>query len=192
MFRYLSTRLTSSPVSAYLGTSHRLVRSAHHQAHDAWFDQDDLDEARKWHASFNEDSVPKGQTSYSRSSGPGGQHVNKTESKATTVWSIEELSKSLPKLMRSVIRSSKYYTKRHDSITIQAQTHRNRSANTEDNHLKLLEELQKMYKQHIPGETSKETIKKYEDLEKSYRESRLQLKKHHSTKKMLRKGNNDE
>ncbi|KAI0108751.1 hypothetical protein F4776DRAFT_667891 [Hypoxylon sp. NC0597] len=111
-----------------------------------------------------------------------------TESKATTVWSMEELSKSLPKLVRSALRSSKYYSKRNDSITIQAQTQRNRSANTGENHLKLVEELQKIYKENVPGETSSEKIKKYEALEKSSRESRLRSKKQLSSKKASRKG----
>lgn len=53
------------------------VRSVRNQAFDADFDQEDLAEARKWYSSFTEDVLPKGQTSYSRSSGPGGQHVNK-------------------------------------------------------------------------------------------------------------------
>lgn len=45
-------------------------------ASDAVFDQDDLEEARSWYASFRLSSVPKGDSSFSRSSGPGGQHVN--------------------------------------------------------------------------------------------------------------------
>jgi peptidyl-tRNA hydrolase ICT1 len=48
-----------------------------HQAFDATFDQDQLAEARKWHQSFQVSSLPEGNTSFSRSSGPGGQHVNK-------------------------------------------------------------------------------------------------------------------
>ncbi|KAI0838481.1 hypothetical protein F5Y06DRAFT_296559 [Hypoxylon sp. FL0890] len=184
----IPARSNLSAVSKYRGTPFWNLRSVQHQAHEAAFEEDDLAEARKWHLSFNKDGLPKGQTSYSRSSGPGGQHVNKTESKATTVWSVEELSKSLPKLVRSVLRSSKYYTKRNDSITIQAQTQRNRSANTNENRSKLAEELQRMYKEHVPGETSVKKIKKYEALEKSSRESRLKSKKHQSFKKAFRKG----
>ncbi|KAI1805828.1 hypothetical protein F4811DRAFT_513703 [Daldinia bambusicola] len=165
-----------------------LVRTIQHQAYDAAFDQAELAEARKWYSLFTESSLPKGQTTFSRSSGPGGQHVNKTESKATTVWSIDELSKGLPKLIRSALRSSKYYSRRNDSITIQAQTQRSRSANTDDNRLKLTEELHRIYREHIPGTTSGEKIKKYEALEKSARESRLRSKKLHSSKKAFRKG----
>lgn len=52
-------------------------RSVRHEAFDASFDQDELAEARKWHQSFNITRLPEGNTSYARSSGPGGQHVNK-------------------------------------------------------------------------------------------------------------------
>ncbi|KAI2631443.1 hypothetical protein GGS26DRAFT_591319 [Hypomontagnella submonticulosa] len=188
MLRAIYTRLSLALVPRHLDRTPWLGRSIQYQAYDAAFDQGDLTEARKWHASFNEDSLPNGQTSYSRSSGPGGQHVNKTESKATTVWSVEELSRSLPKLIRSSLRSSKYYSKRNDSITIQAQTQRSRSANTEENHLKLVEELRKIYKEKVPGSTSNETVKKYEALEKSSRESRLRSKKQQGLKKAFRKG----
>lgn len=54
-----------------------LHRSVRHQAFDASFDQEQLAEARKWHQSFQPNSLPEGNTSFSRSSGPGGQHVNK-------------------------------------------------------------------------------------------------------------------
>lgn len=54
-------------------------RTARNQAFDAEFDQDELADARKWYSSFSEGDLPKGQTSYARSSGPGGQHVNKYE-----------------------------------------------------------------------------------------------------------------
>lgn len=47
------------------------------QAYEASFDQDELQEARKWRAAFAESQLPLGETTYSRSSGPGGQHVNK-------------------------------------------------------------------------------------------------------------------
>lgn len=66
--------------------THQVVASVHpfvtrrftrHQAFDAHMVQEDLDEARKWHASYARDSIPKGHTTYARSSGPGGQHVNK-------------------------------------------------------------------------------------------------------------------
>lgn len=54
-----------------------LSRSIKYQPFDSGHDEADLAEARSWHQSFTEESLPKGKTTYSRSSGPGGQHVNK-------------------------------------------------------------------------------------------------------------------
>ncbi|KAI1339761.1 hypothetical protein F5Y15DRAFT_68701 [Xylariaceae sp. FL0016] len=180
------TRPLTTPSSPAWPRVH--LRAIRGQAFEAAFNEDDLSEARQWHASFSPSSLPKGQTSYSRSSGPGGQHVNKTESKATTVWTLGELSTSLPKLVRSALRSSKYYSRRNDSITIQAQTQRSRSANTDENLMKLVEEVQKIYKDQVPGVTSDEKIKKYEKLEKSFHASRIKSKKQQSFKKASRKG----
>ncbi|KAL7619441.1 hypothetical protein AAE478_009980 [Parahypoxylon ruwenzoriense] len=188
ILRAVSSGLNTSPASACLSRPLVAVRTVQHRAFDAAFDQDELAEARRWHASFDGNALPKGQTCYSRSSGPGGQHVNKTDTKATTVWSVEELSKSLPTIIRSALRTCKYYSKRNDSITIQAQTQRSRSANTEENHTKLVEELLKICKARVPGVTSPEKIKKHEALSESFRESRLKAKKAQGYKKASRKG----
>ncbi|KAI0439136.1 hypothetical protein F4803DRAFT_63780 [Xylaria telfairii] len=176
------------PFSSPLTSSLLHLRTVRYQAFDALLNQEDLDEARKWHVSFNEGSLPGGQTSYSRSSGPGGQHVNKTESKATSVWPVEELSKGLPKLVRSALRSSRYYSTRNDSITIQAQTHRSRAANTDENRQKLVEELRRIYQEQVPAATSEKKMKKHEAAEKAFHQSRLKLKKYQSSKKASRRG----
>ncbi|CAJ2509590.1 Uu.00g146160.m01.CDS01 [Anthostomella pinea] len=189
MFSALITRHAVPTLCvAPLGRPLVQTRQIQYEAFEANFNQDELAEARKWHMSFRDSSLPKGQTSYSRSSGPGGQHVNKTETKATTVWSVDELSKSLPKLVHSALRTSKYYSGRTDSIQIQAQTQRSKAANTDENYEKLAEELRKIYKERVPGSTSDKKVKKYEALEKSFRESRLRSKKQQSSKKAFRQG----
>lgn len=53
------------------------VRLAHYEAFDPNLDEDDLTEARQWRNSFDGKSLPRGTTTFARSSGPGGQHVNK-------------------------------------------------------------------------------------------------------------------
>ncbi|KAK4444997.1 hypothetical protein QBC34DRAFT_359063 [Podospora aff. communis PSN243] len=166
-------------------SQHQTIR---HQAFEAGFDKSKLDEARKWHADFRPESLPEGNTSFSRSSGPGGQHVNKTETKATTTWPVKQLLGILPSLLHESIRSSKYYSQRSDSISIQAQTQRSRIANRDENHQKLFEELQALYKSTVPGETSADKIRKYEALKKSANEARVKSKKQHSSKKQSRKG----
>ncbi|KAL2137101.1 hypothetical protein VTI74DRAFT_8733 [Chaetomium olivicolor] len=166
-------------------------RSVRHQAFDASFDQEQLAEARKWRQSFQISSLPEGSTSFSRSSGPGGQHVNKTETKATTVWPVSQLLSSLPKLLHAAVRQSKYYSRRNDCLTIQAQTQRSRSANAHENRQKLFEELEDLYRRTVPGETSAETNKKYAALKKSANETRMKSKKQHSSKKAFRRGSDD-
>ncbi|KAL2274304.1 hypothetical protein FJTKL_03295 [Diaporthe vaccinii] len=166
-------------------------RFARYQAFDASFDPDELAEARRWRQAFSEDALPKGTTTFARSSGPGGQHVNKTETKAITTWAVSELSQVVPKLMRPLLRSSKNYVKRKDCISFQAQTKRDRNANADENRAKLLEELQRMYSDTVPGDTSVEKVQKHKALEKSFRESRLKTKKYQSSKKQSRKGGSE-
>ncbi|KAL2163465.1 hypothetical protein VTH06DRAFT_5523 [Thermothelomyces fergusii] len=162
-----------------------------HRAFDATFDREQLAEARKWHQSFQLSSLPEGNTSYSRSSGPGGQHVNKTETKATTTWPVPQLLSILPKLLHAGVRESKYYTRRNDCLTIQAQTHRSRSANAEENRRKLFEALQELYHKTVPGESSPEKAKKYEALKKSANEARMKEKRMQKLKKASRRGFDD-
>lgn len=98
------------------------------------------------------------------SNGMNSTNVHRTESKATTFWTVGELSSGLPSLVRSALRSSKYYAKGSDSLTIQAQTQRSRTGNTDDNRQKLVEEILTLYKERVPGVTSQEKIRKHEAL----------------------------
>lgn len=55
----------------------RWTRLKRYDAFDATLDKEALAEARTWFQSFDMSQLPKGSTTYARSSGPGGQHVNK-------------------------------------------------------------------------------------------------------------------
>ncbi|KAF7531094.1 hypothetical protein G7Z17_g13746 [Cylindrodendrum hubeiense] len=139
-------------------------RFKRYQAFEAELDKDALAEARAWYRSFSPAQLPKGNITYARSSGPGGQHVNKTETKAITVYPVNELLSMLPKSIHSSIRKSKYYTANSDSLTFQAQTSRSRDANADDNRKKLVEEVTRIYHEATPAETSEEKKKKHEDM----------------------------
>lgn len=76
MLRTLQTLRPSPRLFALRSCS----RTFQQQAFEATFDQEELAEARKWQASFHESKLPRGETTFSRSSGPGGQHVNKSVS----------------------------------------------------------------------------------------------------------------
>ncbi|KAF6829202.1 peptidyl-trna hydrolase domain-containing protein [Colletotrichum plurivorum] len=167
------------------------IRWARYQAFEESFDPEELKQAREWHETFDGSKLPKGQTSYARSSGPGGQHVNKTESKAITSWPVKDLLPALPKILHRAVRESKYYTARSDSLTFQAQEHRQRAANSDENQQKLIEEVQKMYQETVPGETSTDKKKRHAEIAKSFNEGRLKQKKQLSSKKQNRRPSYD-
>ncbi|KAG5928779.1 hypothetical protein E4U42_008034 [Claviceps africana] len=149
------------PSSRTLGIA-RHVRFKRYEAFDAQFHKETLREARSWFQAFDASKLPRGSTTYSRSSGPGGQHVNKTETKATTVYGVNELLSLLPKNLHSGIRCSRYYVANNDSLTFHEQSQRSRTANENENRRKLVEEIKRIYHSATPAETSVATKKKYE------------------------------
>ncbi|PHH73188.1 hypothetical protein CDD82_5614 [Ophiocordyceps australis] len=165
-----------------------LARFRRHEAFDARLDHEALAEARSWFEQLDQARLPKGVTTYARSSGPGGQHVNKTESKAVTAVSVEELQSFVPKSLHLGLRESRYYTASSDSLTFHAQSHRSRGANAEENRKKLMEELVRIYRANTPSPTSCEKKKKHEAIEHKFHASRLRQKKLSSMKKQSRKG----
>jgi peptidyl-tRNA hydrolase ICT1 len=90
--------------------------------------------------------------------------ILRTETKAITSWSVTQLMSILPKMLHSGLRASKYYAERNDCISLQAQTSRSRTANAEENHQKLFEEIQRLYDERVPSETSPEKRQKYAQL----------------------------
>ena len=70
----------------------------------------------------------------------------------------------LPEALHPAIRSSKYYTAGSDSWTIHAQAHRSRTANLDDNQRKLVDEIERIYSERVPGETSETKKDKHRDM----------------------------
>ncbi|KAH7369792.1 peptidyl-tRNA hydrolase domain-containing protein [Rhexocercosporidium sp. MPI-PUGE-AT-0058] len=126
----------------------------------------DLNAVREWFQQFGKSTIPAkiGQTTYSRSSGPGGQKVNKTSSKATTVWPLYALQGYIPKVLHQGLRGSNYYVASSDSISIQCDTTRSQSGNKEETHNRLHDEITRIYKRRVPGVTSPEQKQKIEQL----------------------------
>ncbi|KAG6011044.1 hypothetical protein E4U21_000075 [Claviceps maximensis] len=155
--------LTIRPSSVTLIAAHH-IRSKRYDAFDAQFDKEALREARSWFQTFDPSKLPRGSTTYARSSGPGGQHVNKTETKAITVYAVKELLHLLPRNMHSSIRSSRYYVANNDTLTFHDQSQRSRTTNENENRRKLVDEITRIYKAATPSETSEATKKKYENM----------------------------
>jgi peptidyl-tRNA hydrolase ICT1 len=122
---------------------------------------------RKWIATFSPSTIPRSIAivTFSRSSGAGGQHVNRTSSKATLTIPVSSLAKHLPPLVTEQLRDkSRYYAKNSDTLVISGQESRVAAKNEEDCWEKLSEHVQETAQKAVPGETSKETKDKWAKL----------------------------
>ncbi|KAJ9297816.1 hypothetical protein DTO271G3_4037 [Paecilomyces variotii] len=152
--------------------------------------EEDLRAAREWLAKLNSNTIPRHicEVAFSRSSGPGGQNVNKVNTKATLRVPFSSLLPLVPPVLHSQLRSSRYAAERTDSLVIQSDDSRKQSANVESCFEKLRLLLASAGKDAIRGETSEEQKEKVKKLQKVENEARIQMKKHLSDKKSSRRG----
>ncbi|KAA8646083.1 peptidyl-tRNA hydrolase domain protein [Aspergillus tanneri] len=156
---------------------------------------EDLAAAREWLASLHSKSIPRHicEISFSRSSGPGGQNVNKVNSKATLKVPLQSLLPLVPTILHPPLRSSRYFAERTQSLVIQSEESRKQATNVEYCYEKLHQILRSTAKDIIPGETSQEQKDRVHKLKKAENEARIKAKKLHSSKKSSRRGGtNDE
>ncbi|OOQ86524.1 peptidyl-tRNA hydrolase domain protein [Penicillium brasilianum] len=136
-----------------------------------------LELARRWLTAFESGlkAIPRhvGQVSFSRSSGPGGQNVNKSvqirsvrtvppplsnsvNSKATLKVPLATLFPLVPPLLHPQLRASRYATDRSQALVIQSDESRQQATNVDLCYEKLNRLLVSSAKEVIPGETSQE------------------------------------
>ncbi|KAI5198625.1 hypothetical protein E4T39_06662 [Aureobasidium subglaciale] len=171
---------------------------------------DELDAARRWLANFNAETIPRSicDVSFSRSSGPGGQNVNKyfpslvktksvgVNSKATLRLPLSALLPMLPVVLRPAVSKSRYSAK--DDLVIQADDSRKQAENVHRCFIKLHEMIVQAGREVVPGETSAEQVERVKKFtstlltrcrrQKAENEGRLKMKKKHSDKKSARRG----
>lgn len=70
--------------------------------------------------------------SYSRSPGPGGQNVNKVNTKATLNWDLNSTTALPPEVLQRFQRQNKTRITREGSFFISSHRHRDQPRNTED------------------------------------------------------------
>ncbi|KAJ5174700.1 uncharacterized protein N7482_000577 [Penicillium canariense] len=155
-------------------------------------DPPDLELARAWLNAFESGvkTIPRhvGQISFSRSSGPGGQNVNKVNSKATLKVPLAALLPLVPRLLHPELRASRYATDRSQALVIQSDESRQQASNVDACYAKLHQLLASSAKAVIPGETSREQKDRVSKLQRAQNEARLKSKKFHSSKKSNRQG----
>ncbi|KAF2747578.1 hypothetical protein M011DRAFT_402494 [Sporormia fimetaria CBS 119925] len=156
--------------------------------------EEELQLARRWLNKLDAESIPKsvGELSFSRSSGPGGQNVNKVNSKATLKVPLDALLQHVPAALHPQLKSSRFVAPRSNSIVIQADDSRKQSDNAHSCYARLHQLIVEAGRNAIPGETSIEQAKRVKDLQKVDNQQRLNKKKQHSAKKSSRRARGDD
>ncbi|KAF2400132.1 hypothetical protein EJ06DRAFT_557185 [Trichodelitschia bisporula] len=130
------------------------------------FSTAEIAEARRWVASFSPNTVPRQlcEISFSRSSGPGGQNVNKVNSKATLRLPLGALLPLLPPILHQPIRQSRYYAAKSNALVIQADDSRKQGDNVESCFSRLHEAIVEVAAEAVPGETSVTQARRVKEL----------------------------
>lgn len=175
----------------------RIFARLHHT-----FSKSDVAAARQWLAALSPEShLPPPSAfavTYSRSSGPGGQNVNKVSSKATLKlpqahWGAHALW--MPPLIRHILfeqQPTPNFSYQVDSggIVVQSDKTRSRSDNLRDCQEKLVAAIKSAV--YIPPDVKQEDVDRWNGIKGRAKEVRLKDKKMHSQKKSFRKSRSDD
>ncbi|WVR05489.1 hypothetical protein IAU60_002507 [Kwoniella sp. DSM 27419] len=146
--------------------------------------------AREWVDNFKPDDVPKDayQVARSRSSGPGGQHVNKTESKVTIRCDLTQAKGSwLPPFAFGPLVRSPHYLASPPSLQISSQQSRTASQNLATAVSILHHTIQSAASSVIVNPTAPEQKQRVKGLIRKENERRLDGKKRLGAKKAARR-----
>ncbi|BGP00434.1 peptide chain release factor class I/class II domain containing protein [Rhodotorula toruloides] len=130
--------------------------------------QDDMKLARAWISAFEKLSAedwPKNLTdvSFTRSSGPGGQHVNRTFSKAVVRLPLPSPT-LLPPYVVAHLRRSPHYSNSPPSLLVSSSSHRTQQTNLADCLSKLKAAILDAARRDLVGETSEVQKEKVKEL----------------------------
>ncbi|KAF9460362.1 hypothetical protein BDZ94DRAFT_1300001 [Collybia nuda] len=148
---------------------------------------EDTAQARSWVSKFKEETIPRGsvELSFSRSSGPGGQHVNKVNTKATLRCPIDSVW--IPAWAQPHLKNNPHYAASTNSILIMSSVYRSQHENVEDCLSKLHDIVLATSSAPIKTEPSPEQKKRVEALERIQKARRKLEKSHRSEIKNNRK-----
>lgn len=146
-----------------------------------------------WVKRLNRNSLPWSklfETTYVRSSGPGGQKVNKTSSKLVLTMSEEVMNKQLRELLPELVYNkymeldSVYKRSKQGGLVISSDSFRSRSQNFDECIEKFIRDLQRV---EFVGETDSLKIRKWEKLSRVHKEKTKKDKEVRKSKKESRK-----
>ncbi|KAJ7593727.1 RF-1 domain-containing protein [Mycena floridula] len=144
-------------------------------------------QARQWISAFRTQAIPKThvELSFSRSSGPGGQNVNKVNTKATIRCSLD--SEWIPAWARHALKKSSFYVASSKTIMFTSSQHRSQAQNIEDCLEKLHALVLSTSSESIRNETPEEKKKHVANLQKAAKARNKEDKIRRSAVKQRRK-----
>ncbi|KAH7325309.1 hypothetical protein B0J17DRAFT_681832 [Rhizoctonia solani] len=150
--------------------------------------EDTKDLARSWVKQFaDRGGVPKREfeIGYSRSSGPGGQHVNKTSTKATVRLPLN--CRWIPQWARSDLRKHPtFYVARNNSLQVSSDVHRSQSQNLAECLRKINDQIETVGFNAIPKPPNLEKMKRVAKHEAKFERVQKEIKQHSKAIKQWR------
>ncbi|KAF9449771.1 hypothetical protein P691DRAFT_790537 [Macrolepiota fuliginosa MF-IS2] len=141
---------------------------------------EDTDKARSWVTKFKDVSIPRSHVElhFARSSGPGGQNVNKVNTKAVIKCSLN--SSWIPAWARAELIRSPYYVSSSHSIQLSSTVTRSQAQNVDDCLAKLHNSILVASSASIKTEPSEQQKKKVERLQQAEKVKRKSEKMYRS------------
>lgn len=144
-------------------------------------------EVETWSNAFSAKSVPfeTFEVRFSRSSGPGGQNVNKVNSKAEVRFSLEDAVWIHPWVKQQIKNKFPRYLSSSGEVIISSDTHRTQKHNIEECRKRLLELIEMCAR--VPSATSEEQTKRVQRLAQVSELKRKEAKEKLKSKKSERR-----
>ncbi|TIA87545.1 hypothetical protein E3P99_03120 [Wallemia hederae] len=147
--------------------------------------------AKSWISRLSELKIPSEsvQVTYARSSGSGGQHVNKTSSKA--VVRMSAVQKWLPEYVQQALRRDSHYVKSSDSIIVADSSTRSASQNARAAQQRIADIIRSVSMHGVVHDTHAHTARRVGEHKRNEKKNTEKHKRMHKEKKALRRNDKE-
>ncbi|TIC34358.1 hypothetical protein E3Q09_03069 [Wallemia mellicola] len=147
--------------------------------------------AREWLKKLQKFKIPEESVdfTFSRSSGKGGQNVNKTSSKATARMQVKQ--NWLPKYVHNALREDAHYVKSSDSVVVSDSSTRSAAQNSRIASHRLESIITIASEKGVINETSPGKAQRVDNFKRKEKANMEKMKKYQKEKKALRRNRNE-